>query len=393
MAKYCVANFAKHKGCDIKGLQDEANRTFEDESKYKNPIQWDKTPSNIYFAKSDDWRESIKGILEENNIKPRKDAVLFTTTVYGFSKEWEDELLTQYDEAKVESIKRSYFADCFKFENTRGVCFSAVVHTDESGNWHMQTATVPIIDHPTKEGQKSLSAKRVFGNKKHMSVEQDRFFEECGKPYGMERGKCRIDTNESKKHLTETEYKLSQEKLRLAKARDDVAKQQAKQIAEYSAKMDAIRKREEELAEREAEAKRRESAVGRRESLIEARNDEAQEKYRSATEKLARANTEAQKVAVQKAEAQRAKVEAEELIEQAKPSSMFLNIWHMVESRVPDKVRKIMSLIRRDHLDTVVPSDSEARDYMKQQAYLRAHRRLPDLPDTQSTDRELGFGD
>ena len=77
MAKYCVANFAKRKACDIKGLQDEANRTFEDKSKYKNPIQWDKTPSNIYFAKSDDWRESINGILEENNIKPRKDAVLF----------------------------------------------------------------------------------------------------------------------------------------------------------------------------------------------------------------------------------------------------------------------------------------------------------------------------
>ena len=275
MAMYCVANFAKRKVGDIRGLQDEANRTFDDPSKYKNEVNFEKTSSNIYFAKSDDWRESINEILEEHGIRPRKDAVLFTTSVYGVSKEWEDSLRAKYDSARVDAIKRDYFADCFRFEQSRGKCFSAVVHVDESGNWHMQCATVPIVKHPTKDGQMSLSAKRVFGNIKHMSEEQDRFFEQCGKPYGMERGKCRIDTSEHKKHQTEAEYKLNQDRQRLDEARKDLAQQ----MADYSAKMDALRRREDDLDEREAEIKRKES-------LIETRNTQAKEDALQASKKL-----------------------------------------------------------------------------------------------------------
>ena len=393
MPKYCVANFAKHKSSDIKGLQAEVNRTLGDPSQYKSNIRFDKSPSNIYFAKSNDWRASIKKVLTENNIKPRKDAVLFTTSIYGFSKEWEDDLLTKYDQTHVDEIKRSYFADCFKFEQSRGTCFSAVVHVDEEGNWHMHTATVPIIKHPTKEGQMSLSAKRIFGNKIHMSKEQDRFYEQCGKPYGMERGKCRIDTPEHRKHLTETEYKISQDKLKIAKAKEDIAKQ----IAEYTAKMNAVRKREEELTEDETDVQDRKDALKRRESLVAAQDDKARENMRMASETLSKANTASQKAAMQKAEAQAAEIKAEELIEQTKPCSMFRNVWNMVETELSkgneqaQKTSKIMSLIRHQHLDAAMPTDSEAIAYMKQQATQRAHRRLLDLSDIQNTDGEYEY--
>lgn len=456
MPKYCVANFAKHKGADIKGLQDEANRDFEDKDKYKNPIDWNQTDKNRYFAKSEDWKKSIEDILKKYEIKPRKDAVLFTTTVYGFSKEWEEDLLKEKleklkeDEAlqgepqeklekiaqkQVDFVKHKYFEECFKFENTRGECFSAMIHTDESGNWHMHTATVPVIDHPTQEGKKSLSAKRVFGNKKHMSEEQTRFFEQCGMPFGMERGACRVDTDEKVTHRTEQEYKIHKDNEALAEREAEVtAKEDAVKVREDNAttREDSVTTRENDVTTREDDVKTREDSVTTREDSVKTREDAITEseaavkrhrmgvnKYKAdveereakvkvkeseVAEKLTEVQAQAATVAKMKADAEeldekartreasvttrennvtirendvtKREYEAEELLEQAKPTSMFRNVWNIIKERVPQSTRSFMENLEKNYFDKFMPKDGEVQEYAKHVAKTKATRRF-----------------
>lgn len=456
MPKYCVANFAKHKGADIKGLQDEANRDFEDKDKYKNPIDWNRTDKNRYFAKSEDWKKSIDDILKKYKIKPRKDAVLFTTTVYGFSKEWEEDLLKEKleklkeDEAlqgepqeklekiaqkQVDFVKHKYFEECFKFENTRGECFSAMIHTDESGNWHMHTATVPVIDHPTQEGKKSLSAKRVFGNKKHMSEEQTRFFEQCGMPFGMERGACRVDTDEKVTHRTEQEYKIHKDNEALAereakvKAKEDAVKVREDNVTTREASVttreddvttreDNVTIREDSVTTREASVKTREDAITESEAAVkrhrmgvnkykadvEEREAKVKVKESEVAEKLTEVQAQAATVAKMKSDAEeldekartreasvttrennvtirendvtKREYEADELLEQAKPTSMFRNVWNIIKERVPQSTRSFMENLEKNYFDKFMPKDSEVQEYAKRVAKTKATRRF-----------------
>lgn len=442
MPKYCVANFAKHKGADIKGLQDEANRDFEDKDKYKNPIDWNRTDKNRYFAKSEDWKKSIEDILKKYKIKPRKDAVLFTTTVYGFSKEWEEDLLKEKleklkeDEAlqgepqeklekiaqkQVDFVKHKYFEECFKFENTRGECFSAMIHTDESGNWHMHTATVPVIDHPTQEGKKSLSAKRVFGNKKHMSEEQTRFFEQCGMPFGMERGACRVDTDEKVTHRTEQEYKIHKDNEALAEREAEVtAKEDAVKVREDNAttreasvttreddvttREDSVKTREDAITESEAAVKRHRMGVNKYKADVEEREAKVKVKESEVAEKLTEAQAQAATAAKMKADAEeldekartreasvttrennvtirendvtKREYEAEELLEQGKPTSMFRNVWNIIKERVPQSTRSFMENLEKNYFDKFMPKDSEVQEYAKRVAKTKATRRF-----------------
>ena len=456
MPKYCVANFAKHKGADIKGLQDEANRDFEDKDKYKNPIDWNRTDKNRYFAKSEDWKKSIDDILKKYKIKPRKDAVLFTTTVYGFSKEWEEDLLKEKleklkeDEAlqgepqeklekiaqkQVDFVKHKYFEECFKFENTRGKCFSAMIHTDESGNWHMHTATVPVIDHPTQEGKKSLSAKRVFGNKKHMSEEQTRFFEQCGMPFGMERGACRVDTDEKVTHRTEQEYKIHKDNEALAEREAEVtAKEDAVKVREDSVttreasvttreddvttREDNVTIREDSVTTREASVKTREDAITESEAAVkrhrmgvnkykadvEEREAKVKVKESEVAEKLTEVQAQAATVAKMKSDAEeldekartreasvttrennvtirendvtKREYEADELLEQAKPTSMFRNVWNIIKERVPQSTRSFMENLEKNYFDKFMPKDSEVQECAKRVAKTKATRRF-----------------
>lgn len=250
MAKYCVMNLKKHKKSSIKNLQKEANREWENEEKYKNNVDLDF--KNVYLKKSENWEKDVEEILEKNDIKNlRSDSIYMTTSIYAFSPEWEEELLEKYPEEEVEKEKLEYFQKCFEFEQTRGEVINFVIHTDEDGSWHAHAATVPITETPvttsvmeldeqgepvryktgkskdkikykqepvlnddgTPKMRKALSAKAIFGNRAKMSKDQTAFYEYCGKPFGMERGECRIqDAPGAKKHLDETEYKAQQEK-------------------------------------------------------------------------------------------------------------------------------------------------------------------------------------
>lgn len=234
---YCVMTMAKRHRSDVRGLQKEANRQYEDKSKYKNKVDLSRTDENYYFVKSDDWNESIDDVLEANGIKERRDSVVLITSVYALSPEW---LQKHKEEEAME-----YFKKCFKFEQKhKGEVINAVIHKDET-SLHMQVATVPIlqvqdtVNTPVldadgnvakdKKGRTKykkalkvddnnrpvyhtgLSAKTVFGNKVKMSKMQTQFWEECGKELGLERGEIRIeDDEEAKKRLTEAQYQAEQ---------------------------------------------------------------------------------------------------------------------------------------------------------------------------------------
>lgn len=296
MANYCFANFQKHHSNSVTNLQREANREFEDPKRYKNNVRLEESDQNFYFAKSESWKNSIDDILEKYGIKKRKDSVVLTTTIYGFSEGWEDALYKSgKTQDEVEEQKKQFFKKCFEFENTRGKCINFVVHVDEAGQWHAHAATVPIAEVPIKkmkpvfdkdgnpkrlkngrlkydydyqkdaEGnilkRYALNAKAIFGNRRKMSEEQTRFYESCGKPFGMERGECRIDDTEEdrRKHLSEVEYRhMARAKEKMKKYEDDVRNRNLEKSMEANNKIREANQQAKEIisnAEEEAQEK------------------------------------------------------------------------------------------------------------------------------------------
>jgi len=219
------------------------------------------------------------------------------------------------------------------------------VHVDEAGQWHAHAATVPITAVPIKkmkpvfdkdgnpkrlkngrlkydydyqkdaEGnilkRYALNAKAIFGSRRKMSEEQTRFYESCGKPFGMERGECRIDDTEEdrRKHMSEVDYRHTarakekakkivddardtvlkmkeeeREKLRAANRTLREANQQAEKIInnayEESERIKQVAKKQadEELEERERKLKEEEAQNARKAKWIEEENRRLDEK-------------------------------------------------------------------------------------------------------------------
>ena len=274
---YCVMNMCKRHRADVRGLQAEANREYDDEARYKGNVDLTKSKDNMYLVKSDDWHKSIDDALDGAGLKEKRDSVVLVTSVYDMSQDWFD---SHTDEQRMD-----YFQKCLEFERkTKGEVISAVVHKDET-RWHLHVATVPIVAVQDKEsvvvkkkdengkeqvvmtkagrpkysykpkfdenGQPvihmGLSAKTVFGNKVKMSKMQTQFWRDCGEELGMVRGKIRIeDTEEAKERLTEAQYrakKITEE----AEQKKEQAEQTEKTANEKAAQI---------IAQAEAEAAR-----------------------------------------------------------------------------------------------------------------------------------------
>lgn len=258
--QFCVMNVQKRHRCDVKGLQDEANRTAD---KYKNEVNPEKKDENEWLVRSDNWHDAINRILAKDGIPERRDSVVLLTSVYSASPEWFakriDENGHEETDEEVRSRTLAYFEKCLEHAKSRGEVINAVIHFDETTP-HMQVAAVPVVEVPdTKykpvekkdekgetvlddegnpvyeryesgkcEGQvkykrekvldadgkpvthKGLNAGFIIGNRVKMSKEQTRFYEECGKQFGMSRGEIRIeDPDEAKRRLDEAELKAS----------------------------------------------------------------------------------------------------------------------------------------------------------------------------------------
>lgn len=285
---YCVMNMAKRHRADIRGLQAEANREYDDEEKYKGNVDLTKSGDNVYLVKSDDWHKSIDEALDGAGLKENRESVVLITSVYDTSQDWFD--------SHTEKERMEYFQKCLDFERkTKGEVISAVIHKDET-RWHMHVASVPIVavqdvecvkvTEKDENGQEQvvrdkagrpkykrykkvdengnavmhlgLSAKTVFGNKVKMSKMQTQFWSECGKELGMKRGEIRIeDTEEAKERLTEAQHRAEKIKER-AEAEASQIKAQAVEEARKASKdveeeKEALRLKIDEISKKEQE--------------------------------------------------------------------------------------------------------------------------------------------
>lgn len=133
--------------------------------------------------------------------------------------------------------EKAYFKDCYEFAvehfGGRANIIGDKVHKDEKTP-HMHLDIVPL----TADGR--LSAKEFLGGKKELQALQDKFYEEVGKKWGLDRGsRADLEQGESgKRHKSTQELKqetiakldaeISQKRATVEKAEKIIAEQQKK---------------------------------------------------------------------------------------------------------------------------------------------------------------------
>lgn len=186
---------------DVAGLMKHIERTSNE---YTNiDIKKTKTIDNYELLKftTDNYNYRIAERLEKgykSKRKPRSDAIrlvdgLITSDDAFFENKSRDEI-RDFFEHSLDFLKEEYGADNLVY---------AVVHLDEKTP-HLHFGFVPLTD----DGR--LSARDILGNKKSLSILQDKFngfINSYG--YDLKRGEPAIDTE--KKHIPMNEYKIQTE--------------------------------------------------------------------------------------------------------------------------------------------------------------------------------------
>lgn len=217
---FCIMRIEKRRRSSLYGLQIENNRTQADHIERgrdfaRSDINWDLTPFNIHFVKAENWGKAVTAALQDAGVKERKNSVVVLDGLYTASAEWfKDKTLDEIID---------YFEACLAFhEKTYGPILSAVLHVDE-GNYHLHAQSIPL----TRTGDTvRLSADRIMGGRNDYRKRQDQFFEEVGKPRGMERGESH-DPEHIRKHLSVQEYKRQQLEIQVDELQQQNKKLQA----------------------------------------------------------------------------------------------------------------------------------------------------------------------
>ncbi len=208
---YCIMRVEKRKRPALYGLQIEANRTADDHEKGRDfaasDIRWDLTPFNMYLVKSENWNKAVTAALKKAEIQERKNSVVVLDGFYGASPDW-------FIGKSLDEIV-DYFQACLAFhEKNYGKVINAVIHFDEKTP-HLTVQSIPLIE--SEGGRTRLSAKEIMGSRTDYRRRQDEFFEQVGKPRGMERGEVH-DPAETREHLSVQEFKrkkLDEENMQL----------------------------------------------------------------------------------------------------------------------------------------------------------------------------------
>lgn len=132
-----------------------------------------------------------------------------------------------------------YFKDCLAFhEKTYGKVINAVIHFDEATP-HLTCQSLPIIE--KENGQASLSAREIMGGRNDYRRRQDLFYEQVGRPRGLERGESH-DPEQTKKHLTVQAFKNQQLEFENKQLRKESQKLQneCKQLLLQNQKLEAV---------------------------------------------------------------------------------------------------------------------------------------------------------
>lgn len=196
---YCIMRVEKRRRPALYGLQIEANRTADDHEKGRDfvasNIQWDLTPFNMFLVKSENWNKAVTQAFQEAEVQERKNSVVVLDGFYGASPDW-------FKDKSLDEVV-DYFQACLAYhERTYGKVINAVIHFDEATP-HLAVLSLPLIE---QDGKTRLSAKEIMGGRTDYRRRQDEFYEQVGKPRGMERGEVH-DPAETRQHLTVQEFK------------------------------------------------------------------------------------------------------------------------------------------------------------------------------------------
>ena len=193
--------------------------------------------------------------------KYRKDAVVGLMFVVTTSNEFENpEDEEQYYRKAVAFIRQRF-----------GKVVGWAIHRDETST-HLQAVTIPLVDG-------KLNAKKLIGGSKHRMQEiQQEFYEQVGKPFGLERGK----ENSQAQHKT-VEEKHKEELRKLWES--------AHKIEELQKNLEAreceILDRENNVAEKEKELLQKETDLNNKETVLNEREEIMAEKIQKKAEKIA----------------------------------------------------------------------------------------------------------
>lgn len=193
--------------------------------------------------------------------KYRKDAVVGLMFVVTTSNEFENpEDEEQYYRKAVAFIRQRF-----------GKVVGWAIHRDETST-HLQAVTIPLVDG-------KLNAKKLIGGSKHRMQEiQQEFYEQVGKPFGLERGK----ENSQAQHKT-VEEKHKEEERKLWES--------AHKIEELQKNLEAreceILDRENNVAEKEKELLQKETDLNNKETVLNEREEIMVEKIQKKAEKIA----------------------------------------------------------------------------------------------------------
>ena len=192
--------------------------------------------------------------------KYRKDAVVGLMFVVTTSNEFENpEDEEQYYRKAVAFIRQRF-----------GKVVGWAIHRDETST-HLQAVTIPLVDG-------KLNAKKLIGGSKHRMQEiQQKFYEEVGKPFGLERGK----ENSQAQHKT-VEEKHKEEERKLWES--------AHKIEELQKNLEAreceILDRENNVAEKERELLQKETDLNNKETVLNEREEIMAEEIQKKAEKI-----------------------------------------------------------------------------------------------------------
>ncbi len=239
----------KYQTKDVGGIRKEQFREYEDESKYKNYVDHEKTKDNICKAMSEDgtnWykriREAKESTEEVTGKAIRKDAVVLCSTVESVPSSWSTETCQSYFQDK---------ADWFKeYLEEKGVdkdsLLSVAVHLDETTP-HATYAWLPMKD-------EKLQAKNILDKQflRDLQRESQDFTFKWIDDYNSQHPDNKIELLEpyqidsGRKHLKESEYK----ELKIA----ENVEQMKQELEETKQQIGDLKQRDEELNVKTIEA-------------------------------------------------------------------------------------------------------------------------------------------
>lgn len=234
---FCVFRTEKLKSHkDVVNVLKEQQRSEDYDSKRADK---NLSKNNTYSADYETTQKKYDELLPK---KHRRDAVVGLMFVVTTSNEFENpEDEKKYYEKAVDFIGKNF-----------GEVVGWAIHRDETST-HLQAVTIPLVDG-------KLNAKKLIGGSKHRMQEiQQKFYEEVGKPFGLERGK----ENSQAQHKT-VEEKHKEEERKLAELQKNLEERERDLIDREN----EVLKKEEELLQKETDLNNKETVLNEREEIM-----------------------------------------------------------------------------------------------------------------------------